>query len=356
MLFVINSDDVVICSLQPTNDYKTSVLSGLSPSLILEICSRAISFWTYQIHQEATFQAELLRNANEKNATFAKDLHNVIAEANSQLSLLNDKCSQLERDLELERRKMRDKDERMKEKDKEYQRLKNQYDGLKRKALLAPNGAILNTNPPVIEVAEATDNAAITRVRALGNTAHNIGGMTMGEIAHGMDANRIQRTPLRPGAGMQNQQSITSWPQQPQQLHQPRPQLLVQGRSVAPVNVIEEFRGRASQGSGGRTPGSDEIQILDEIPPPIIQPFNQATSRQAVSRQSRQMHANNGPGFFGQSSTMDSRFPPQQPTVAVIPTGATSRRVYSAVANPTAVRRPSGGFRPASFVPHGTSM
>ncbi|KIO30999.1 hypothetical protein M407DRAFT_68368 [Tulasnella calospora MUT 4182] len=118
------NDDVVVCSLQPTNDYKTSVLSGLSPGLILEICSRAMSFWTYQVHQETTFQAALLKNANEKNAALAKDLQNVIAEANSQLSLLNDKCSQLERDLELERRKTRDKDERLREKDKEYQKLK----------------------------------------------------------------------------------------------------------------------------------------------------------------------------------------------------------------------------------------
>ena len=29
-----------------------SVLSGLNPATILEICSRAISFWQYQIHQE----------------------------------------------------------------------------------------------------------------------------------------------------------------------------------------------------------------------------------------------------------------------------------------------------------------
>lgn len=45
-------DDVVITSLRPTNDYKTSVLSGLSPAIILEICNRAIAFWQYQVHQE----------------------------------------------------------------------------------------------------------------------------------------------------------------------------------------------------------------------------------------------------------------------------------------------------------------
>lgn len=279
----------------------------------------------------------------------AKDLQNVIAEANSQLSLLNDKCSQLERDLELERRKTRDKDERLREKDKEYQKLKNQYDSLKRKALLAPNGV-----PPNADSIEATESQALPRVRGIGNTVQNVGGaMTMGEIAHGMDANRIQRTPLRPGAGSLNsQQPIAHWAQQPQQLHQPRPQMLVQGRSLGPVNVIEEFGGRNSHGSGGRTPGSDEIQILDEIGPALIQVPNSAASRPPLGRNNRQVSGNSGPGFFGQSSGMNGRVHPQQPMVTGIHAAPTSRRVQSAAVNPSSVRRSSGGFRPASFVPH----
>ncbi|KAL7411923.1 hypothetical protein BDY24DRAFT_342323, partial [Mrakia frigida] len=46
-------DDVVICTLNPSNDYRTSVLSGLAPSIVMEICTRALSFWQYQITQEA---------------------------------------------------------------------------------------------------------------------------------------------------------------------------------------------------------------------------------------------------------------------------------------------------------------
>ncbi|KJA24562.1 hypothetical protein HYPSUDRAFT_161841 [Hypholoma sublateritium FD-334 SS-4] len=84
-------DDVVVCSLQPTNDYKTSVLSGLAPSIILEVCSRAISFWQYQIHQENTFQHAMVRNLNDKNAQLQKQLDNVVREANGELHLLNTK-------------------------------------------------------------------------------------------------------------------------------------------------------------------------------------------------------------------------------------------------------------------------
>ncbi|KAI0092593.1 hypothetical protein BDY19DRAFT_493782 [Irpex rosettiformis] len=70
-------DDVVVCSLSPTNDYKTSVLSGLNPGVILEICSRAMSFWQYQLHQEHSFQQAVVRSVNEKNAQMQKELHNV---------------------------------------------------------------------------------------------------------------------------------------------------------------------------------------------------------------------------------------------------------------------------------------
>lgn len=47
-----NPDDAVITNLNPTEDYKTSVLSGLSPNVIMECAGRALNFWAYQITQE----------------------------------------------------------------------------------------------------------------------------------------------------------------------------------------------------------------------------------------------------------------------------------------------------------------
>ncbi|KAI6151831.1 hypothetical protein BKA82DRAFT_2901892 [Pisolithus tinctorius] len=117
-------DDVVVCSLHPTDDYKTSVLSGLSPSIIVEICSRALSFWQYQIHQESSFQQAVSRNLNDRNAQLQKQLENVIREANGEIRLLGDKITELERDLELERRKVRELQDTSREREKEYQRLK----------------------------------------------------------------------------------------------------------------------------------------------------------------------------------------------------------------------------------------
>lgn len=47
-----NDDDVVVTELNPTEDYKTSVLSGLSPAIIIECAGRGMAFYHYQTTQE----------------------------------------------------------------------------------------------------------------------------------------------------------------------------------------------------------------------------------------------------------------------------------------------------------------
>ncbi|PUU73384.1 hypothetical protein B9Z19DRAFT_1057872 [Tuber borchii] len=55
-------DDAVIAVLNPSDDYKTSVLSGLSPSIIIEICTPGLAFWTYQVTQEIFYQEHLAKS------------------------------------------------------------------------------------------------------------------------------------------------------------------------------------------------------------------------------------------------------------------------------------------------------
>ena len=45
-------DDIMTTTLNPSEDYKTSVLSGLDPSTVMECAGRALAFWTYQTTQE----------------------------------------------------------------------------------------------------------------------------------------------------------------------------------------------------------------------------------------------------------------------------------------------------------------
>jgi hypothetical protein len=51
-VILTNPDDVIVTNLNPTEDYKTSILSGLHPNIIMECAGRALSFWAYQSTQE----------------------------------------------------------------------------------------------------------------------------------------------------------------------------------------------------------------------------------------------------------------------------------------------------------------
>ena len=52
-----NADDAVLTTLSPSEDYKTSVLSGLSPGVIMECASRGMAFFQYQMAQEMSVTA-----------------------------------------------------------------------------------------------------------------------------------------------------------------------------------------------------------------------------------------------------------------------------------------------------------
>lgn len=49
---LVNPDDAVVTQLSPTEDYKTSVLSGLHPTIIMECAGRGLLFYSYQTSQE----------------------------------------------------------------------------------------------------------------------------------------------------------------------------------------------------------------------------------------------------------------------------------------------------------------
>ncbi|KAI5832919.1 hypothetical protein K523DRAFT_370285 [Schizophyllum commune Tattone D] len=71
-----------VCSLRPSNDYKTVRARGISIRCVAHIHapSSAISFWQYQIHQENSFQQAVVRNLTDKNAQLQKQLDNVVRE------------------------------------------------------------------------------------------------------------------------------------------------------------------------------------------------------------------------------------------------------------------------------------
>ncbi|BGO99216.1 hypothetical protein NBRC10513v2_000321 [Rhodotorula toruloides] len=138
-----DADDVVQTALNPHDSYKTSILSGLSPSVILDIASRALNFYTYQVQQEAAFQALITKNAQERIAVLEAQCNTIMREAHAEINLLKERLAGTEKDLELERRRVHELQETHKANAKAYQKLKTQYDKTKQRSLLNPQTAPL---------------------------------------------------------------------------------------------------------------------------------------------------------------------------------------------------------------------
>lgn len=48
----------MLSNINPSEDYKTSILSGLSPTVIMECAGRGLAFYSYQATQEVYVTSE----------------------------------------------------------------------------------------------------------------------------------------------------------------------------------------------------------------------------------------------------------------------------------------------------------
>lgn len=105
----------MITNLNPSEDYKTSVLSGLSPEAIMECAGRALSFWSYQMTQDLyvpcrthrdssrladsnetvcrTWESHRCKVLTSRYAELSASLDNIIGDANAQLTALQNKVA-----------------------------------------------------------------------------------------------------------------------------------------------------------------------------------------------------------------------------------------------------------------------
>ncbi|KAI0103714.1 hypothetical protein GGR51DRAFT_549897 [Nemania sp. FL0031] len=133
---LINPDDAVITNLRPSEDYKTSVLSGLSPNVIIDCASRALSFWAYQVTQEIIFQQHMSKTLTEKYSSLNVHLDKVVNEANAEITNCYNKLKSVELDRDELRKKYEELLQTCKEKNRKLLQTQELYDKLKRKAML----------------------------------------------------------------------------------------------------------------------------------------------------------------------------------------------------------------------------
>lgn len=91
-----NPNDAVVAQLNPTEDYKTSVLSGLSPGVIMECAGRGLAFYSYQATQEILYQEYLSKRLTDKYSNLSTEMDKIIHDANTEIIQLREKLSSVQ--------------------------------------------------------------------------------------------------------------------------------------------------------------------------------------------------------------------------------------------------------------------
>ncbi|KAF7545843.1 hypothetical protein G7Z17_g8858 [Cylindrodendrum hubeiense] len=162
-------DDVIISNLNPSDEYKTTVLSGLNPSVIMECAGRALGFWTFQTTQQTFYQQHLYKTLNEKFAS-AEDDKSVSLECRSFIAKLTE--TDLAAEQGVLRRKNMDILQAYKEKSRKLLHIQELYDKVKRKAEMG-------------DIQQAASDAVDSSLQVPPRTNHGFGVMGVHELGEG---------------------------------------------------------------------------------------------------------------------------------------------------------------------------
>ncbi|KAJ1914247.1 hypothetical protein IWQ60_008880 [Tieghemiomyces parasiticus] len=125
-------DEIVVTNLNPSGNYKTSILAGLRPELVAEIAALALNFWTYQVSQELAFR-DMRMNQCQQDLK-SREIHAAthLRQVEADLHLLKEKCEQVSCDHELEKRRAYELAEQLAEKERHIRRLQASVDQYKK--------------------------------------------------------------------------------------------------------------------------------------------------------------------------------------------------------------------------------
>ncbi|KAM6949023.1 E3 ubiquitin-protein ligase CCNB1IP1 [Aplochiton taeniatus] len=123
--------DIVRTELSPSEEYKAMVLAGLRPETVLDISSRALAFWTYQVHQERMYQEYSLSRVEGQVKQMEKVLTQQSQGRELELNAMRAEVSSLKKVMDEYKRKYSEVSERLMERNRQYQKLQGLYDSLR---------------------------------------------------------------------------------------------------------------------------------------------------------------------------------------------------------------------------------
>ncbi|XP_073509871.1 E3 ubiquitin-protein ligase CCNB1IP1 [Phyllobates terribilis] len=133
--------DVLRTELNPAEEHKAIMLAGLRPEVVLDICSLALAFWTYQVYQERLYQ-EYKYSQAEGHLKQVEKLHaHQIQSKDSELVAMKGEVNSLKKILEEYKRKYNELSEKLMERNRQYNKLQVMYDGVRLRNIAMANRA-----------------------------------------------------------------------------------------------------------------------------------------------------------------------------------------------------------------------
>ncbi|XP_060887147.1 E3 ubiquitin-protein ligase CCNB1IP1 [Labrus mixtus] len=123
--------DIVRTELSPSEEYKAMVLAGLRPDIVLDISTRALAFWSYQVHQERMYQEYSFSRAEVQLKQMEKMLSQQNQSRELELTAMRGEIASLKKVMEEYKRKYSEVSERLMERNRQYQKLQGLYDSLR---------------------------------------------------------------------------------------------------------------------------------------------------------------------------------------------------------------------------------
>ncbi|KAI9321253.1 hypothetical protein BX666DRAFT_1849807, partial [Dichotomocladium elegans] len=117
------SGDIVITQLNPSEEYKSSVLAGLRPDVIMDIASRAIALYDYQLSQEICYRAMARQNLESRCSSLEDQLRAVKRDASRALKTEKQRFDELMREQEQEKRRSHELQIQLQEKTRQFKKL-----------------------------------------------------------------------------------------------------------------------------------------------------------------------------------------------------------------------------------------
>ncbi|KAK4109902.1 hypothetical protein N656DRAFT_791442 [Canariomyces notabilis] len=121
--------------LHPSEEWKSVALCGLSPTAVMECAGRALSFWSYQMTNQISYQ--IRKNAKLKDycAELQGEMESMWEQANQRISTLSSRIRDMEREEDSLRRKCEELSFALTNRTKELAQSQELYSKLKQRAL-----------------------------------------------------------------------------------------------------------------------------------------------------------------------------------------------------------------------------